>query len=360
MNKNDRIKIMLICDQPDWILGKIAQEFSFYLANYFNITVLSSTDKTFLKKLRKYQRDADLVHFLSPWDFYKCKNSVFIPCVVTLWHMVDWAVFDPHIARIDALCVGSTQWQNRVNEHILGTFPIVRMPYGLDTQEYTRKINARSEYLSENNLPEDTLVLGFAGAASSNQNDRKGLDRLYKSLLLLKTKLDIPVILRMIGKDWQSEMIPADLTFNIDLEKFIPEKDLPRYYSSLDYYLCLSRIEGVPYPVLEAMSCQSLVISTPVGVVPEIIENGINGFILDEENCLEGVFNIIKRTALNFDYRKECGENARQTIIDEFNWENVMDNEIFHEIYMGAIDHFYRRPRFDRIAIKINSLMWKR
>jgi glycosyltransferase involved in cell wall biosynthesis len=54
--------------------------------------------------------------------------------------------------------------------------------------------------------------------------------------------------------------------------------------------VCTSRQEGVPYPVLEAMSCECVVLSTEVGIVPEIFDDGVNGFLLRESHLTRGLY----------------------------------------------------------------------
>ncbi|WP_312583940.1 glycosyltransferase, partial [Staphylococcus aureus] len=50
---------------------------------------------------------------------------------------------------------------------------------------------------------------------------------------------------------------------------FIPHDEMVKYYSQIDVYVCPSKIEGTPNPVLESMACGVPVISTDVGVVKD-------------------------------------------------------------------------------------------
>ena len=44
------------------------------------------------------------------------------------------------------------------------------------------------------------------------------------------------------------------------------------FYREGHVYLCTSLHEGTPLPVLEAMACGRPVISTAVGIVPEVVD----------------------------------------------------------------------------------------
>ena len=53
------------------------------------------------------------------------------------------------------------------------------------------------------------------------------------------------------------------------------------YYTAMDAFCMASESEGGPLVVIEAMHCGRPVIATPVGFVPEIIKDRINGVIVD-------------------------------------------------------------------------------
>ncbi len=68
-----------------------------------------------------------------------------------------------------------------------------------------------------------------------------------------------------------------------------PHAEMPAYYAGLDVYVCASKIEGTPNPVLEAMACGVPVISTDVGIVPQAFGPQQRDFILAERSveCLK-------------------------------------------------------------------------
>ncbi len=57
--------------------------------------------------------------------------------------------------------------------------------------------------------------------------------------------------------------------------------DMNSFYSKVDLFLNTSLHEGVPMSILEAMSYGKPVIAPRVGGIPEIIEDGVEGFLID-------------------------------------------------------------------------------
>ena len=60
--------------------------------------------------------------------------------------------------------------------------------------------------------------------------------------------------------------------------------DMDNFYRGLDAFINTSLHEGIPMSVLEAMSFGLPVVAPNVGGLPEIIENGIEGFLVDDRD----------------------------------------------------------------------------
>jgi glycosyltransferase involved in cell wall biosynthesis len=57
--------------------------------------------------------------------------------------------------------------------------------------------------------------------------------------------------------------------------------DLARLYSQSRVFICTSYNEGGPRVTVEAMACATPVVSTRVGIMPDIIQRDVNGFLAD-------------------------------------------------------------------------------
>ena len=103
-------------------------------------------------------------------------------------------------------------------------------------------------------------------------------------------------------------------------------------YNKCSVYLNTTTLSPIPMSLLEAMACGCPVVSTATCMIPEVIENGVNGFISnDEEELNKYVNTLLEDESL----RKKMGENARKTIAESFSEENFIKNwnQTFSQIY---------------------------
>lgn len=106
-------------------------------------------------------------------------------------------------------------------------------------------------------------------------------------------------------------------------------ENLVEEYNKCHVYFNSSTLSPIPMSLLEAMSCGCAVVSTATCMIPDIIQNGINGYISNNENELKYYINMLLNDE---NKRQEIGNNARQTILTMFseenfikNWQNVFD-----------------------------------
>ena len=75
-----------------------------------------------------------------------------------------------------------------------------------------------------------------------------------------------------------------------------------------DAFILPSYVEGVPISILEAMSYSKPILATKVGGIPEIVENGGNGFLIapgDKSSLLENINQLMNNAEL-CRYMGEC------------------------------------------------------
>ena len=109
-------------------------------------------------------------------------------------------------------------------------------------------------------------------------------------------------------------------------------EDLVNEYNTSKVFLNTSTVSPIPTTLLEAMSCGSAVVSTATCMIPEIIENGVNGFISNDEEELKS---YITQLLQDEELRTTIGKKARETILTKFSEEKFINNwnNIFKKAY---------------------------
>ncbi|NBO99201.1 MAG: glycosyltransferase family 1 protein [Proteobacteria bacterium] len=92
----------------------------------------------------------------------------------------------------------------------------------------------------------------------------------------------------------------------------------------------------IPMSFLEAMSCGCAVVSVATSMIPSIIENGVNGFISNDEKELRSYITALQNDK---ELRLKIGTNARKTILDKFTENRFIAewNTIFNRAYEVTI-----------------------
>ena len=83
---------------------------------------------------------------------------------------------------------------------------------------------------------------------------------------------------RLLGRGWEGTSALSQLRRlpNFSYEER-PYDAYPAFYRSLDVFLSLSRLEGGPVPLLEAMACGVVPVATATGFAPELLGRGGGG-----------------------------------------------------------------------------------
>ena len=113
--------------------------------------------------------------------------------------------------------------------------------------------------------------------------------------------------------------------------------DLVREYQTARVFLNTSLISPVPTALLEAMSCGCAVVSTATCMLPEIIENGVNGFLSNDPQELAGYCQLLLNDA---GLCRKLGDAARKTIFERFSMTNFVNN--WNRVFEKTVQHFYK------------------
>ena len=110
---------------------------------------------------------------------------------------------------------------------------------------------------------------------------------------------------------------------NIIFTGYYPDKKLPKLYQAADVFAFSTFYEHHPFAVLEALSTGLPVVTTNVGGIPETIESGKNGFLVEPFNpaqFADRILYLLEHPA----EAKEMGLAARKTILEQYDWRIVV------------------------------------
>ena len=105
------------------------------------------------------------------------------------------------------------------------------------------------------------------------------------------------------------------LKSRIEVKKYISHSEMPAYLNKIKIFVFPSLSDGLPNTLLESMACGNIIIATPVGGIPDVISNGINGFLLYNGVSVSNLVSLILRVvSLSCHELENISRNARATI----------------------------------------------
>jgi len=122
-----------------------------------------------------------------------------------------------------------------------------------------------------------------------------------------------------------------------DSVMFTPQVDrqtLPKVYATAQVCVVPSLFENFPYTCLEAMACGCAVVASRVGGIPEIIEDQVDGLLVEPNDpaaLVDAVLRLLRSPSL----RQELGTAARRSVERRFSRRVVCAQTA--EVYREAL-----------------------
>lgn len=158
-------------------------------------------------------------------------------------------------------------------------------------------------------------------------NPSKGHQDLISAVALLK-KSGVKVYLEIAGEDEAggtsyhhelSNLIASlQLTENVVLLGAVNEQRVLEGLRTAHLFVLASHSEPLGVAIMEAMSCETPVVATNSGGVPELIEHGMDGF-LTPPNDPSALADAISHLAANASLSEQFSASGRKKIVQSFN-----------------------------------------
>ncbi len=204
---------------------------------------------------------------------------------------------------------------------------------GVDFSVFNQDVRSqlRCQARQDFGLTGDDVVLLYAGRLAREKGIAQALSA------YLRAKKTHPHLKFFIAGDDKFERNP-DVEFANELRSLVrncdpagvrlvgwfPQRDLINVYAAADISVLASiEIEGNPNFILESMACGLPVISTAVGGVPEIIQDGRTGYLIDPTNIEQQLCEKLAFLVDSPDRRSAMGHEGMECVKRRHSYEQT-------------------------------------
>jgi glycosyltransferase involved in cell wall biosynthesis len=293
----------------------------------------------YLSNLKKelYKEKYEVIHvtafpFALVWLVWKACQALGKPFLCTpLIHFEDPGHKNPLLwkALKEASAVIASSNYEREEMVKMGIHPskIHLIPMGINLDEWEDSNGER--FRRKYGLKGKRIIL-FAGTKSYN----KGAIHLLQAVEKIRQKVK-DLILVSIGlptREWENNRGLLREENLLDLG-YVSEEEKRDAFDACDLFVLPSRYDSFGIVYLEAWRCGKPVIGAKVGAIPEVIEGGKDGLLV-EFGDVEQLSSAILYLLNHLDVCKEMGEAGRRKVMDKFNWQKNIGK--IEDVFKGA------------------------
>jgi glycosyltransferase involved in cell wall biosynthesis len=215
------------------------------------------------------------------------------------------------LKRADAVRVVSERVKKRVMNMGIEEERIFKLPIYIDVKKFSEAKGG--EEIRQKFKGYDNIVL-FVGRLAREKN----IPNLLRAARIVVEKFPRTLFL-IVGDGPEREKLERlakelKVADNVVFEGVVEHDLLPAYYKACDIFVLPSDHEGWGLVIVEALAAGKPVITTDVGLVGEIVEDGKYGFVVpkgDEKILANKIIMLIKNHSL----RDKMGRNGREIVL---------------------------------------------
>ncbi|OGW85951.1 MAG: hypothetical protein A3C35_07225 [Omnitrophica bacterium RIFCSPHIGHO2_02_FULL_46_11] len=220
------------------------------------------------------------------------------------------------------------------------------IPNGISTPEVNFRIS-RDEIFQKLGVPQNHHLIGMVGRLCPLKGQEEFIKAMTEVCRIIPNVTGV-----IIGKDTEFggayEAKLKGITKASGLNGRIifsgHQADPFSFINAMDFLVLLSKTEGLPLVILEAMSLQKPVVATNVGGIPELVEDGKTGILVPPNNS-NMLVQAMLRLLQNHSLTQEMGEAAFERVRERFSKErmcerilNLYDELAFHREKVRSVN----------------------
>ena len=195
------------------------------------------------------------------------------------------------------------------------------IPNGVNTELFKKNLNKKMEYRKKYGINQNSMVVIFC----TRFEHVKGVIEFAEAANNLVKKSGIEIVI--VGKGslgFQVKKIIGN-SEHIHLFDWQPQEQIHELYIVSDVFVLPSRFEGLPLTIIEAMNAGLHIVYTPVGGVPEILEDYSAKTILSRVSPDE-IENVVLKVISSF--RTPDNMNELLDYAQKFDWRYLTSNTV--------------------------------
>ena len=250
----------------------------------------------------------------------------------------------------------TTPQQRMILEHyyLYPDYHTYTVPYGINLGDLTPKSESEN-FKSKLNIPDNAQII-LANSDFTSTHEVTPLLKAFEKVVLKKPN----TYLLLLGsgpqiKNVEFEMLNLALGSRVIMPgEVVAEEMLECILASPIYIDLSSRSTGLEPSLIEAMARKKVVIGSELSPISEVIEDGVDGFLVrpaDVETLSALLDKIMTGNGIN---AEQIGEKARKKIVETFNRNKMIDSlvDAYRQI-LSHSDRFKQRASFKVFLSKL-------
>lgn len=191
-------------------------------------------------------------------------------------------------------------------------------PFGIDMEQF-KPMDIESLF------DKNDIVIGTV----KTLEEKYGIEYLIRAFKIVSDKYQkLPLKLLIVGggslesslKSLVKELKIEDKTV---FTGKVPFTDVPKYHNmlSVSVSVSVSNSESFGVAIIEASSCGKPVVVSNVGGLPEVVEDGVSGFVVPPRDP-KATAEAIEKFVLDESLREQIGQNGRERVKRLYNWDD--------------------------------------
>jgi alpha-maltose-1-phosphate synthase len=196
---------------------------------------------------------------------------------------------------------------------------------GIDTTEY--KPDPGTDVLERYGVDPSQPSVVFVGRITRQKGVAQLLDAALRfdpnaQLVLCAGAPDTPEIAAEI--EAKVDRVQAERGNVIWLRQMLPKPEVIQLLSHATVFVCPSIYEPLGIVNLEAMACEAAVVASAVGGIPEVVEDGVTGYLVPLGDAFPDRFAArVNELVADPERARRMGEAGRARAVDRFSWSAV-------------------------------------